>query len=614
MGTFIKPRKRSEPRGKARRLATEPCDDRSLASQKVPELLQHSVNSKTVMELDTALGSSYATCGRLAYDMGLYQSSVANFAKSLEKTPNDASVLVDFARALGAQFNEEKIVVSTLIEALQRTPDFSDDRIWAQLAMSYFVLQKPEDAFQSVSRAIAAQEIRGVKGADLWLLQTRILLLWMDSDGKMGLETLTPYFLGAVQVAIDSEDTTKELQARISLAQLYHRFACYTESQTEVSRAFVLIRNCPTFDLPNPIGVTALCYLYNFMCIIQFKLNQKTNAYSILHEAMSILPQVSGTSRLLATLTQFYMIDGDLTSLKALIPALILEKNCLAANDRIRKYLFNWSLGRIFDMLDDTKQSYEFYQLAVNCKPQSASLWIGIGSLYLRMRQFEDAHIAFSHALNYASKLENFEHPFLLRFNRLFAAFAWVGLSQVFVATFRKQSALDALRRASVLFASEGDLVHARQIDKIFNDVLASNNQNPAYIIMNVPPQILLELFLYYDSGVFSADLRPPEVSKLPSCEPASHMMPAMIHYPPIATALSYSPLPVAPTLVPPQVFQELNQRCMNPSGTFLACQPPIGPQKFEVQVPIVNSPYRTGSSVDILANQNIPLHGISKS
>lgn len=120
------------------------------------------------------------------------------------------------------------------------------------------------------------------------------------------------------------------------------------------------------------------------------------------------------------------------------------------------------------------------------------------------MRQFEDAHIAFSHALNYASKLENFEQPFFLRFNRLFAAFAWVGLSQVFVATFQKQSALDALRQASVLFTAEGDLVHSSQVDQLYNDVLATPPQNPMYVIMNVPPQILLELFLYYDTGVFA--------------------------------------------------------------------------------------------------------------
>ncbi|SCV01706.1 LANO_0F13124g1_1 [Lachancea nothofagi CBS 11611] len=543
----------------------------------------------SLSEFDKVLGTSYATCGRIALEMGLHQSAVANFARALEKSPHDAGLLVDFAKALGAESNQEKIVVSTLIDALQHSQDFSDHRIWAQLAQSYFILQKPEDAFQSVSRAIAAQEVRVVKDPDLWVLQSRILLLWMDSDGKMGLDTLTPYFQGAVKMAINSKDVRNELQARVSLAQLYHRFACYSKSQAEVAHALTLVQNNPMFELPKPAAVNTLCYLYNFMCIIQFKLNQKTNAYGLLHEAMSILPQVSGTARLLATRAQFHMIDGDLTSLKTLLPALLIEKNALSEHDRNRLYVFNWLLGRIFDMLDDTKQSYDFYQCAVNSKPQSASLWIGIGSLYLRMRQFEDAHIAFSHALNNASKLENFEHPFLLRFNRLFAAFAWVGLSQVFVATYRKQNALDALRQASVLFTSEGDVIHASQVDQIFNDVLASTNQNPIYIIMNVPPQILLELFLYYDAGIFSSNLRPPEVSKMPSCEPATQMMPAMVQHPPIASALAYSPLPLAPNHLPSRVFQELNQRYMTPPNTYFASQPHLSPHKFDLIAPVNN-------------------------
>ncbi|SCU83519.1 LAFA_0D04060g1_1 [Lachancea sp. 'fantastica'] len=606
MGNFKRPRKRSELHEEAHSNVTE--KKRAGLPQRFVVDAQHSASTpQKFTELESVLGSSYAVCGRLAFQMGLYHLAVTNFAKSLEKSPHDAGILVDFAKALGGQSNQETIVISTLVDALQHRQDYSDERIWAQLAQSYFVLQKPEDAFQSVSRAIAAQETRGTKDADLWVLQSRILLLWMDSDGKMSLETLTPYFLGAVQMSISSGNTRRELQARISLAQLYHRFACYTESQTEVSHAFTLIRNCPSFDLLKPIGVIARCYLYNFMCIIKFKLNQKAEAYNVLHEAMNTLPQVSGTSRLLATLAQFYMIDGDLENLKKLIPAMVLEKECLAANDTTRLYLFSWLLGRIFDMLDDTKQSYEFYQLAVNYKPQSASLWIGIGSLYLRMRQFEDAHIAFSHALNNASKLENFEHPFLLRFNRLFAAFAWVGLSQVFVSTFRKQNALDALRQASVLFTSEGDLIHARHIDRIFNDVLASSNEHPAYIIMNVPPQILLELFLYYDAGVFSADLRPPEVTKFTSCEPTLQTMPAMVRHPPIATALTYSPLPNAPNLVPSQVFQELNQRCMNSSETLLANVPPVGVQKSAVPAPF-NLPHNLqGPSVYNLKSETKP-------
>ncbi|CEP62827.1 tetratricopeptide repeat protein LALA0_S06e04742g [Lachancea lanzarotensis] len=603
MGNFKKPKKRSEVHDAAEHSVVE------MTKKKGTSLHQHPsfATSDKFTELDCLLGSSYAVCGRLAFKMGLYHLAVTNFAKSLEKTPHDAGILVDFARALGGQSNQEKIVVSTLVDALQRSNNYSDERIWAQLAQSYFVLQKPEDAFQSVSRAIAAHETRGTKDADLWVLQSRILLLWMDSDGKMSLETLTPYFLGAVQIAMDSKDTKRELQARLSLAQLYHRFACYTQSQTEVSQAFDLIRNCSSFELPKPIGVLARCYLYNFLCIIKFKLNQKADAYSVLHEAMNILPQVSGTARLLATLAQFYMIDGDLANLKSLIPAMILEKECLAANDTTRLYLFSWLLGRIFDMLDDTKQSYEYYQLAVNYKPQSASLWIGIGSLYLRMGQFEDAHIAFSHALNYSSKLENFEHPFLLRFNRLFAAFAWVGLSQVFIGTFRKQNALDALRQASVLFTSEGDLIHARHIERIFSDVLASSNEHSAYIIMNVPPQILLELFLYYDAGVFSADLRPPEVSKLTSCEPTLQTMPAMVRHAPIAASLTYSPLPNAPNLVPPQVFQELNQRCMNAPETFLAYLPPSGLQKFAGPAPFNNIQNLQGSSVYNFKNEAKP-------
>ncbi|CUS21470.1 LAQU0S03e03334g1_1 [Lachancea quebecensis] len=531
--------------------------------------------------LETALGESYAACGRLAAAMGLHQVAAVNLAKSMQKLPRDPGVLVDFAKALGAKAGQESVVVSTLADALQRSPELSDPRVWLQLASSYYHLTKPEEAFHSVSRAIAAQEIQGIKDANTWALQARILLLWMDSDAKMTLETLTPYFVGAIEMAIAAGDAQLELQSRVSLAQLYHRFACYPESQAEVSRAFALVRSEPSFGILRPSTVNTLCYLYNFLGIIQFKMNYKAGAYSVIQEAISALPQVPATARLLATLAQFYMIDENLPQLRAILPALLVEKTALTDKELIRLYLVNWLLGRVYDMLDDTKQSYHFYQQAVNCKPQSASLWVGIGSLYLRMRQFEDAHIAFSHALNYASKLENSEQPFFLRFNRLFAAFAWVGLSQVFVATFQKQSALDALRQASVLFTAEGDLVHSGQVDQLYSDVLATSHQNPVYVIMNVPPQILLELFLYYDTGVF-ANQTQGNFPKISSCAPAAHIMPLYEHQ--VAPVPPFPHGPAVPPPVPPpppqQVYNELAVRPalnqQHPSTVFLAYPQPV--------------------------------------
>ncbi|CAR22002.1 KLTH0C04950p [Lachancea thermotolerans CBS 6340] len=560
--------------------ATPEAPETPATPAKYAATAESSVLDAALSDADSALGESYAACGRLAATMGLHQLAVVNLAKSMQKLPRDVGVLVDFAKALGAKANQESIVVSTLADAVQRSPELSDPRVWLQLASSYYHLLKPDEAFHSVSRAIAAQEIQGIKDAGTWALQARILLLWMDSDAKMTLETLTPYFIGAIEMAIAAGDTQLELQSRVSLAQLYHRFACYPESQAEVSRAFVLVRSDPSSGMPRPSTVNTLCYLYNFLGIIQFKMNYKASAYSVIQEAMSALPQVSATARLLATLAQFYMIDENLPQLRAILPALLVEKTALTEKELIRLYLMNWLLGRVYDMLDDTKQSYHFYQQAVNCKPQSASLWVGIGSLYLRMRQFEDAHIAFSHALNYASKLENFEQPFFLRFNRLFAAFAWVGLSQVFVATFQKQSALDALRQASVLFTAEGDLVHSSQVDQLYNDVLATPPQNPMYVIMNVPPQILLELFLYYDTGVF-ANQTEGNFPKISSCEPVAHIMPLYDHQASPVATLPHGPA-VTPSVPPPppqQVYNDLATRPalsqQHPSTVFLAYPQP---------------------------------------
>ncbi|SCU97443.1 LADA_0H06326g1_1 [Lachancea dasiensis] len=519
VSTSKKPRKRLEKGEELRAQKTGPRSTASQTGLSQPENASGGCSEKLngrpdsahehrsrAMEFDRVLGEAYNLCGRLALEMGQPEAATANFSKAVEKNSQDIEAIVGYARSLGLQSGSEEIVISTLIDALKLCEDYTNYRIWAQLAHSYFTLSKPEDAFQSVSRAIAGREGQGVNDPELWVLQNRILLLWMDADSKTGLQTLVPYFTTAVQVTSSCQDSKKELQARVSLAQLYHRFACYAESHAELMQCLALVRQSPLFDLSKPSAISVVCYLYNFMSIIQFKLNQRANAYGLLREAMCILPQVSRTSRLLATLAQFYMIDGDVTSLGSLLPTLVLEREALLNGDQDRVYIYSWILGRIYDMLDDTKQSYEFYQLAISCKPQAASLWIAIGYLYLRMRQFEDAHIAFSHAFNYASKIENNGHPYLLRFNRLFAAFAWVGLSQVSVATFQKQKALDALRQASVLFASEGDVVHARQVDQIFSDVFASVGQNPVCVIMNVPPQILLELFLYYDAGIYSLD------------------------------------------------------------------------------------------------------------
>lgn len=110
--------------------------------------------------------------------------------------------------------------------------------------------------------------------------------------------------------------------------------------------------------MPRPSTVNTLCYLYNFLGIIQFKMNYKASAYSVIQEAMSALPQVSATARLLATLAQFYMIDENLPQLRAILPALLVERTALTEKELIRLYLMNWLLGRVYDMLDDTKQSY----------------------------------------------------------------------------------------------------------------------------------------------------------------------------------------------------------------------------------------------------------------
>lgn len=490
-------------------------------------------------EFGQALALARAACGRLALTMHQPVMAVEQLSRALELLPDDAALLVELARAVGAERGGDDLScgaaaqLDVLVPAV-RGRGVDHPRVWAQLADAYYQLQRPEDALRAVSHAASPHS--GAESPNVWALQARILLLAMDSDPKMRLDQLVPYFVHAVELAVAADDRSCEIETRVSLAQLYHRFACYRESHAELVLVLQLVETATgspsatpgaqpisappvtsvsqTHPLKRalPEQLAKLAYVYQFLCVVHFKMGLGAAAKKLCLDALQVLPPCSLTFRLLAVLAIFYITDEDSVQLRNLVPALLAERSVMCESQSTSRYVVNWLLGCIFDLLNDSAQSYQCYQLAMDVRPMSPPLWIAIGSLYLRVGQPADAQIAFSRAVTHASEEDTRKRPFLMRFNRLFAAFAYVGLSQAQLALHQRPAALEHLHHAITLFTAEKNMVHARQAEQMYARLADPRSNVLDYIIPDIPTDIFLELYLYWDSPVFTSTPSPYDV------------------------------------------------------------------------------------------------------
>ncbi|SCU99780.1 LAMI_0G00760g1_1 [Lachancea mirantina] len=492
-------------------------DSKSLGKNLVRGVPGAEDGSRALQSFEGALGESYAICGRIAWTMGLNKAAIEHFRRAVEKLPGDVTVLIALARAVGQEGGNEQSALNVLLESPLARQEALDYRIWLQMAESYYKLQRADEALYANAKAIETLEAQKRTDAQAAILQSRIMLLKSDENPELLLRELAPIFVRAVEIARACNEPESELKARLLLAQLYKRFARYPESRSE-SYACLSIMNSILGSLPIELGIKRMAYLYSFLAAVEFQMGNKEQALAVCHSALQSLPRSAHASLLFCTTADLLLALGDKDKLRAFLPQLLNEKDFTTNKSSSFVYLFHWKIGRFYDALNDLNSSFAFYQSAMNLRPKSAALWIAIGCLYLKMRQLYDAEIAFSQALSCCNK-GTFYPQFLNRYYRIFAAYSWLGLSQVHVSASRYQSAANAVSQCQALLFKENDMVHVAKVKDLCQAMASNVGPVRESLSPNLPMDISLDLILQYDDMFFTSEPRQPN----PSTEEANY-------------------------------------------------------------------------------------------
>lgn len=474
--------------------------------------------------MESMLLDTWKCCGKAALAMKQPVLAFQSLSKALEKDPSNFSVIVLLYQTYWEQPDSSLNVIDLLTNALNSNGSLANEyRFWFLLSLSYYNLNKIGESLQSIQNATSLKP----NCPFLWVLQTKILLKLTLLEPQQMLEHLIPHFIRSIEISKTDNDLLMELESHISLAQLYFSFEKFSQSLIELSISLKIFDSLK-FKYPKKLFADRLSFLHIFMGIIQFRLDKTDESVQFLNDSLSSLHSTRHIQSTMIVLSQVAQSDIHNTHLlisciNALTNELITFQRfqpCLHHELSNNQFLLNYTLARLYSKNNESEKSYSYFHNALKFDNTSPMIWLSIGSLYLTTGQLHDSLSAYSQAIHFSMKGEalagddssySTSLPLYLtaKFNQIFAAYAWLGTSQVYRHTLQIQDSLNALTQAMNLFRSLGDTPMSKMIDQLASelvhqipphgeDIYNKSDMKDILVAPDLPINLLLEFSFHH--------------------------------------------------------------------------------------------------------------------
>ncbi|CCC71817.1 hypothetical protein NCAS_0I01490 [Naumovozyma castellii] len=457
-------------------------------------------------------------CGSLAVEMDLLPMAFSLLSQVLEKLPTNVPTLLLLSNAY-CKNSSYLNIVHLLVNAINTGAAnvFSDYRVWKYLAVSYYKLDQFEDANHAILKALEmlnpniSNIAYKLEHASLLILQCRILLLF--DNHKETTESLILYYDHAIQEA-QCTDVSLYVEALLSKAQLYRKVNDFPNAINQLREILSVLNNLGSIP---PIKMNdflnKLSYTYLLLATLLFILNEDHQSSHLIAQGITKLPHTTKSIQPLLLL-EIQLDFLKETDLQRTINKLQLEMSSMPLEHQTMP---NYMIGRLLlkaDPINNIPLSYDYYQRAISSDPALSFIWVSIASLYLRLGQIEDAIASYWEAINLSTKSDSTNSSSRMRsFNNIFTAFAWYGLSQVYVATGEINKAIESADKALKLCELENDWVFYEELKQLMSKLRTFNGigRNTSklkidHVFTEVPIQTLIEMETFQDHSVFSVE------------------------------------------------------------------------------------------------------------
>jgi len=339
----------------------------------------------------------------------------------------------------------------------------------------------------------------------MYVLRCRILLL-MDSQHDTLKEGL-PAFDKCLHFLEKFDNFNYYLDVLITRAQFFKKFEDIIGCKNDLIHILKLLDERRNQLKPNDLLIKA-SYVYHLLATLIYEENPNNHhdAIETIHLGMKNFPHMTSSIKPLSLLeTQLIYLNGNDNEISTKIDQLKLQIDLDRSKDQA---LTSYMIARLLlkkNVEQNANQAYEYYQKTLKILPRKPWIWISVASLYLELGQFDDALSTYTQAVNHSlytdenqsdkserslsdassvasnSSTSNSLLPsYELKFNNVFAAIAWFGMSQVYTATGEYKNATDAINQALKLFKIEKDSENVNKLKTLLSKliILEVNNNN----------------------------------------------------------------------------------------------------------------------------------------
>ncbi|SMN21831.1 similar to Saccharomyces cerevisiae YBR112C CYC8 General transcriptional co-repressor, acts together with Tup1p [Maudiozyma saulgeensis] len=341
----------------------------------------------------------------------------------------------------------------------------------------------------------------------MYVLRCRILLLMDNRYGT--LDEVLPAFDKSLQFLEKFGNFNYYLDVLITRAQFFKKFENTINCKNDLMYVLRLLDEKRDQLKPND-HLIKVSYTYYFLASLIYEENPNNyhEAIKLIHSGIEKYQHMTSSIKPLLLLeTQLIFLSGDNNEISSKIDQLKLQLNLDSPKDQA---LTSYMIARLLlkqNREHNANQAYEYYQKTLKILPKEPWIWISIASLYLGLGQFDDALSTYTQAVNHSlytdenqsekserslsdassvtsnsSTSNNLLPSYELKFNNIFAAIAWFGISQVYTATDEYKNAIDAINQALKLFKIEKDSENVNKIKTLLSKLIVlevnSNNEN----------------------------------------------------------------------------------------------------------------------------------------
>lgn len=475
-------------------------------------------------------------CGSLAIDMNILPLAFDLLSKVLNNDPFDIKTLLLLSNAY-LKNNNFINVIHLLINPINSKASkvLTNILIWQYLAVSYYRLNRFDDANHAITQALSLFEetnrYKNVMNLEsqnkkksnetnddndhieieipteseqkLYLLRSRILLL-MDCRINQ-LEEILPIFDKCILFFEKLNNIDYYLNVLITRAQFFKKFNNTINCKNDLIYVINLLNeNRDNLKIDNFLNKVS--YTYHYLASLEYEesIDNYSTCIKLINEATINYPHmISTVSRLSMLETQLIFLNGTKDEVNNIIKRLELE--VLLYQPKYQSMVY-YMISRLLlkqDLRNNVNSAFQYYQNALKITPNKPWIWISIASLYLELGQFDDALSTYTQAVN--KSLHNDDIPndnsvkifssdssipsnpssvnllasFEIKYNNIFAAIAWFGISQVYIATEHYNEAIDAINKSLKLFKIEKDTNNVNKLKTLLNDlaILKANNK-----------------------------------------------------------------------------------------------------------------------------------------